>query len=116
MPERDDMNLDDLLADAAHPEPSDALMSRVLADALNEQPMPTARQKPDRWGVFADLGGWFGVSGLAAATCAGFLIGFSPDLGIPNTLIEMMSGGSAFSIGDSAEFDSFGWYESEGAS
>lgn len=116
MPEHDDMNIDHILSEAAHPEPSDALMARVLSDALAAQPLPAVRQSTKNWGVFSDLGGWFGVSGLAAATCAGFLIGFYPDIGVTNALFDYVSQGGATSVGEGAELDGFGWYDSEGMS
>ena len=82
MSERDD--LDDLLALArSRPmEPSDALMARVLADALAEQPKAAvARAAPvarGSWlgGLASVFGGFGGLAGVGGAAVAGLVLGF----------------------------------------
>lgn len=76
---RDD-RLENLFAAArsAPPEPSGALMARVMRAAQTEMRM---RAAPVRDSVFARvlavIGGWGGVGGLATAACAGLWIGFA---------------------------------------
>lgn len=73
-------------ARAADLGPSDALMARVMADAIAEQEaaqaVPAAgRVAPERVGlrgVFRALGGWPAVAGLSCATLAGIWIGVAP--------------------------------------
>lgn len=70
-------------AQNAAPQPSDALMARILADA--QMHLPAAEQTVQiaqrQTGFFAGivglLGGWSAVAGLATATVAGVWIGFS---------------------------------------
>ncbi|WP_343079706.1 dihydroorotate dehydrogenase [Ostreiculturibacter nitratireducens] len=81
--------LEDIFAAARReaPEPSPALMARILADAEAVQAADTAqraatiRRNSRRPGLFASaitaLGGWGAVGGLAAATLAGVWIGFT---------------------------------------
>ena len=76
--------LDDLFAKARadQPAPSDALLTRIAADAADWQPDP--RPEPRR-GLMAELldalGGWPALGGLATATMAGLYLGFAqPDL------------------------------------
>jgi|GEM_PF-698210 len=96
-PEADGTGIDGLLgaARAAPPEPSDALIARILADAAREAPRPRPRPAvvpaaaPDHppagrggllaglAGVFSGLGGWGGAGALATATLAGLWIGAS---------------------------------------
>ncbi len=84
----DMMGLDDLLATARAqaPAPSDALMARVLQDALAHQPRAVvspaivtaprglAARISDFMGA---LGGRLGVAGLGTATLAGIWLGFA---------------------------------------
>ena len=77
--------LDDLFARArgGASAPDDDLVARVLADAEAVQstfagPAPRPAQR-GLWARMLDaLGGWPAVSGLAAATVAGFWIGVAP--------------------------------------
>ena len=75
-------DLDDLFAAARGrpPVPSDALMARVLADALAEQPRPRAAVAAPRAGWLARLAGVFGgmvpLAGMGTAAAAGLLIGY----------------------------------------
>ncbi len=59
---------------------SDALMARIIADAAAEMPRPVAMAPKRSLGtaLFAALGGWTAISGLAAATVAGVWLGVSP--------------------------------------
>jgi hypothetical protein len=100
--------------------PSDDLMARILADAAEMQPNPHALMASDTlprrplWqAVFAAIGGWPAVSGLATAGIAGIWIGVS---GLPDSvagnftallsgpevylyeLEDGLSGGSSFEI------------------
>ena len=76
---KDDM-LDDLFAEARalSPQPSDALVARVLADARPPERAITSVQT----GIFTRLldviGGWPAAGGLGAATLAGGWIGVAP--------------------------------------
>lgn len=79
-------DLDDLFATARQhrPQPSDALMNRVLADALALQPRPAAPPAPaPRPGLLGRLAAAFGggpvLAGLCTAAVAGLMLGyFSP--------------------------------------
>ncbi len=74
-------DLDDLFAAARadRPQPSDALMQRVLADALAEQPRPAPRPIP-RPGLLARIAAAFGggpaLAGVCSAAVAGLVIGY----------------------------------------
>jgi hypothetical protein len=76
-------DLDDMLSGlkTRSPAPSDALMSRVLADAAALQPGPAARpeiRRPGFWAALsAALGGLGALTGLATAAVAGLAIGLA---------------------------------------
>ena len=80
-----DDDLDDLFGTLAQrgPQPSDALMARILADAAALQPRaaPVMRATAPRGGLWAALaaalGGRGALAGLATATLAGVWIGFA---------------------------------------
>lgn len=84
-------DLDDLFATAATQRmaPSDALMSRVLADAMAEQPRAAGGQpmRPAvvRAGFWAQLAAVFGgggaLAGIGTAAVAGVVIGFAQPVG-----------------------------------
>lgn len=88
----DKHNLDDFFqaAQQAQAPASEALMARVLQDALVVQAENAAQDvTPERAGrtgllagLFAALGGWPAVAGLGTAAVAGLWIGFSPTLGL----------------------------------
>lgn len=67
------------------PEPSAALMARILADAQAAQevaaPAPARRRRFPGWRLPALAGGWGAAGGLAAATLAGVWIGFAATQG-----------------------------------
>lgn len=83
-------------ARAEAPVPDGDFMARLTADALAEMPVPGARVAPQGGGpglwdqVRGALGGWIGMTGLAAACAAGIWIGVNP----PATL-DAFWGGSA---------------------
>lgn len=89
MQDRDD--LDDLFATArvSRPVPSDALMARVLADALAEQPkaagmVPVAAvSHAGLWSRVAGLFGGVGaLAGIGSAAAAGLFIGYVQPAGL----------------------------------
>lgn len=96
-------DLDDLMARAARRPavPSEALMNRVMADALALQPaVPTPRQAPVRRpGVLARLGALCGgppaLAGLGTAAVFGLALGY-----LNPTTFDYLTGASA----DTAEF------------
>ncbi|MCU0903199.1 MAG: dihydroorotate dehydrogenase [Tabrizicola sp.] len=99
-----DDDLDRLLADAARavPEPSEALMNRVLADALALQPAAPRLRRPDpRPGagllsrLAAALGGGPVLAGLGTAAVFGMALGY-----LSPTTLDYLTGTTA----DTAEF------------
>ena len=111
--------LEKLLKDAADTPPDlpPGLASRVLFDARQFQPKskPIAVLRPTMVQRFADaLGGWPGMGGLVAATCAGFWIGIASPSGLPDAA-EMISQSADTSIfEDTIEMSRFGWDLGEG--
>ena len=104
MTDMQDDDLDRLLsAAAATPQkPSDALMERVLADALAVQPVPAAPRPgpaPARPGLLARiaaaLGGGPAVAGLGTAGVLGSSLGY-----LSPTTLDYLTGSTA----DAAEF------------
>lgn len=77
-------DLDALFATArsADVQPSDALMARVMADAVAMQPkaVPMVRAVPPETGFWAGLAALFGgggvLAGLGSVAMAGFFVGF----------------------------------------
>jgi hypothetical protein len=76
MPEDD--GLDALFAEARTARPPGALVARVLADA--EAARPGRRLGA---ALLRAIGGWPSVAGLAAASAAGLLIGYSAPEALP---------------------------------
>ncbi|MEQ8895753.1 MAG: hypothetical protein RID23_01590 [Roseovarius sp.] len=84
---------------AARPEPSDALMARIMADADREQaerakapaPVRTPRRGRLAW-LAGALGGWPAMTGLAAATVAGLWIGVSAPAGLTGIAQDVIAG------------------------
>lgn len=115
--DRDDAWLDDMLDDlAAAPvgDPSDALMSRVMSDALAIMPPPGGDQpKVSIWrNIVHGLGGWPAVGGLVAAAATGFVVGLGA--------LDMTADAMAWPFGydllyqDQTGLDAFGWDLEEG--
>ena len=112
-------DLDALLADAGTQtsDPSPAFLSRMMQDALDHQPVPQARIVKEVWWkqALAALGGWQGMSGLAAATCAGFWIGISPPEAVPTSLQTLLYVDAGFDSTDGADtLLGYGWDIEEG--
>lgn len=112
--EKDDM-LDDLLATsrAQTPQPDDALMSRVLADAARVAATRRKTRHPGIWAQFVDaLGGWPAIGGLAAATVAGIWVGVAPPERVENlaamvigdtVTVSLFVAETEFDVGDIAD-------------
>ena len=103
-----------LLAEAAR-QPDElppGLAARVLADARQLQPEPAPpprRQEFTFKRLVRALGGWPAMSGLAAATCAGFWIGVNPPAGVPDAALVLWGGGEYAFSDEAAELSGFGW-------
>ncbi|MCV2871393.1 hypothetical protein OEZ71_03695 [Defluviimonas sp. WL0050] len=81
-------------ARAYPPEPSEALLARVLADAEAARPAPVPVRGPGLLSRIGDLlGGWQGLGGLATATVAGLWIGYA-ELADPDQLTGGLVGAS----------------------
>ena len=112
-------DLDALFEEAKSQDAPEDLMARVLEDALAAQPVPIARVKPGlRAQIAAVLGGWQGIGGLVAATCAGIWIGITPPANLPVGL-EGIVGVESFEIDDvlaqqDPSVSGFGWDLEEG--
>ena len=110
-----------MLGDAASDtelHPDEAFMSRVLGDALAQQPMPEIAPLSVWQQITGMFGGWQGMGGLVAVTCAGFWIGINPPEGLPtqfDTFLNLETSVLAFDdeSDDSALFG-FGWDIEEG--
>lgn len=102
-----DTDLDMLLDDMArlNADPSPELLGRVLDDALAMQPLPHVHDSPNVVSIF---GGWTGLSGLAAAACAGFFIGFSPPAMIQDP-VSLLLGDEISMLDTDASISGFGW-------
>ncbi len=89
------------------PKPSEALMDRLLADAVALQPAAL----PRGWRYWFDqLGGSAGLGGLVTATCVGFWIGIAPPEALPD-VGALVLGAEASSEADTY---GFGWDIEEG--
>lgn len=86
------------------PDPSDALMARVLADALAAQPPAAPRPLP-RPGVWASLraaltqlraalGGWPALGGLATAGLMGLAIGIAAPASMADLATALLGQGA----------------------
>jgi len=108
--------------DAARRQPnlaSDALMERVLGDALSYQTATEKVVKVDSKvgflaGLWAGIGGWPAAAGLATASLAGLWIGVSPSLGLADAVITTFGSNTAESYIEefSTSFD-FAFYDGE---
>ncbi|MDG1104437.1 MAG: hypothetical protein P8N75_13995 [Ascidiaceihabitans sp.] len=117
-----DMNaLDALFAQAKNDvgaQPSEAFMTWVVTDALAQQPMPQIAP-PSLWAQIASMvGGWQGMGGLIAATCAGFWIGINPPEGLPPQFETFLGSETSISLLEDGVADTgmfgFGWDMEEG--
>tara|TARA_B110000902_G_scaffold40096_1_gene43061 strand:- start:1476 stop:1868 length:393 start_codon:yes stop_codon:yes gene_type:complete len=117
-----DMNaLDALFVEAvndASTQPSESFMARVVTDALARQSMPKIAP-PSLWvQIMAMVGGWQGMGGLVAATCAGFWIGINPPEGLPTQLETFLGSETSVSLLEDGIEDTgifgFGWDMEEG--
>lgn len=120
MTDPDDRMLDDLFAQARAqaPQPDDALMARVLADAAEQSapvssPVSSPIHQPGFWARLSDaLGGWPALGGLAAATVAGVWVGIAPPAGVEDLAasligdtvsVTLLSPDTIFDAGDLAD-------------
>ncbi|WP_431298759.1 dihydroorotate dehydrogenase [Tabrizicola sp. BL-A-41-H6] len=108
-------DIDDLFADlrTAAPAPSEALIDRVLADALREQPKPAPlapQRTVDRWSqLIRRLGGVPTLAGVTAAV-VGMAVGYADP-----TMVDALAGGlSSYSIGDADLFPAADFLVTEG--
>ena len=88
-------DLDDLLALAAQarPEPSPALVARVLEDARTAQPQPHPRAAPPRRaGAFRRLAEAFGGLPVLAGLCSTVILGVAVGYMNP-TMADYLTGG-----------------------
>lgn len=93
---KDDDYLETLFAAsrAAAPEPSRALLAKVMADA--EAQFSRSAAVAGIWTRLLDaIGGWGGMGGLATATCAGIWIGFSSGYDLNSLTSGIIDDGSA---------------------
>lgn len=77
--------------------PSDALMGRVMADAVALQPLPAAVVAPPAplglWrGVAAFFGGFGALAGMGSAAAAGVFIGFAQPVGVSDLSAALIGG------------------------
>jgi len=92
--ELDEAGLDALFASArgAAARPSDDFLARLVMTAEAMQPTPARAAAPEpaapRRGWLGLLGGWPALSGMAAATVAGFWIGVAPPAGLTTLAAE----------------------------
>lgn len=93
---QDGDDLDDLFAVARRvaPAPPDALMARVLADAMAAQAAQAAVRRAPRPGLLAQLrealGGWPAVGGLATAGVVGLAIGIAAPAGLADLTAALL--------------------------
>ncbi|MEP3635632.1 MAG: hypothetical protein ABJN14_00030 [Paracoccaceae bacterium] len=117
MAERDD-ELDALLSGMKAPEPSSDLMSRVLADAYEVQPVPTitmVQPRASHWQSFIGVfGGWGGLGGLAFAASVGFVVGLSPPDLLTTPLDIVLGPDLTESYEGTSDSFGFGWAFEEG--
>lgn len=118
MAEHDKNELDDLLSRIKPPEPSSELMSRVLADAYDVQPVPAIaveQIQANRWHRFIGVfGGWSGLGGLAFAASVGFVVGLSPPDLLTTPLDVVLGADLTESYDVTSDSYGFGWAFEEG--
>jgi len=102
----DDMDLDQLFAQARRNRPGlpDDLAVRILTDAeaarLDRRPSAMQPQRSFWARALDGIGGWQGLSGLAAASAAGVWIGFSAPDFLPDPAIYVYAQDETFVIAD----------------
>lgn len=87
------------------------LAQKVMQDAAKMQPALRSREKASSTlmsRLIGMVGGWPTFGGLAAASCAGFWIGFAPPQSLPDTGVLLMSQ-SDLSAVEAVELTGFGW-------
>jgi hypothetical protein len=117
MSEIDDMaRLNALLEDAAKNRgvPQE-LTRRVLADAEALQPRNAPPDRPRRRrSIWAVLSSWPAMGGLVAATCAGFWVGISPPVFLPDAGALVLGASEDVSYEVLSDGAGFGWALEEG--
>ena len=109
-------DLDHLLARAARdrPEPSSALLDRVLADALALRPQPLSLRPAPAPGFLARIAGLFGGGPVLAGVCSAALAGVALGYLSPVTY-DYVTGGLAGSTTDAVDlFPTTDFLSSEG--
>ena len=102
-------------ARADAPQPSGALMARILADADRESEARSAAARlvepsPGRLrAVLAALGGWPVLAGLATATMAGVWIGVAQPMGVDP--LEVVGGTASLDAGIYPGYAALDWGE-----
>ena len=101
--------LDKLLSAAASsaPEPSEALLARIMADAdsVLAEHRAVEGSAPGRargwFGGFVDvIGGWPAIAGLATAMVAGIWIGYAQPGYVSGIADEALTVGTSYDLGD----------------
>lgn len=113
--QKDESGLEALFAAsrATSPEPPDALMQRVLADAVALQPCVGRGTAWRRW--MAALGGAPALSGLITAASVGVWLGLAPPTGVPDLAGEVLGMDDAAQTALEGEIlIGFGWDIEEG--
>lgn len=112
--DRSEQELEELLqlAAKAGPDPSDALLARVMADAdavLAERSaasatalgsVPTTASGGWLNRLLGGIGGWPAVAGLATATVAGVWIGYAQPASFSGVAGGLLAGETAYDLGD----------------
>lgn len=86
------------------PMPSDELSERVLADALTLMPKASApvpaKPRGRLAGIFAAIGGWPAVAGLATATVAGVWLGYAQPGGVDSLTDTLLLAENGYDVVD----------------
>jgi hypothetical protein len=100
-------------ARATPPAMSQAMMDRILADAVAQQPNAKLRGWRSIWQA---IGGAPALGGLVTATAVGFWIGVAPPSSLPDIATQIITGTTYAALDDTAAPDltAFGWDIDEG--